>query len=238
MPFPETADIATSSDDYARRFSGSTGEWFLDVQAHITLALIGAQPGATVLDVGGGHGQISRPLAEAGYRVTVLGSDESCRSRIDDLVADGKCTFTVGNVIDLPYEAGSFDVVTSFRLLPHCEMWPRLIKEMCRVTAGEVVVDYPAITGLNALAPMLFSAKKRIEKNTRTWRQFRHPEVTRAFDDNGFVRAGAQGQFFLPMVLHRALRCRTLSRFLEGGCGLLGLRSRWGSPVIARFTKK
>jgi hypothetical protein len=29
--FPETADIETSSDDYARRFAGKIGAWFLHV---------------------------------------------------------------------------------------------------------------------------------------------------------------------------------------------------------------
>ena len=31
--FPETADVETSSDDYARRFAGPVGEWFLERQA-------------------------------------------------------------------------------------------------------------------------------------------------------------------------------------------------------------
>ena len=30
-PFPETADIHTSSDEYATRFSGPAGEWMLAV---------------------------------------------------------------------------------------------------------------------------------------------------------------------------------------------------------------
>ena len=40
-----------------------------------------------MLDVGGGHGQLAIPLCRAGYRVTVLGSDASCRRRLEALVA-------------------------------------------------------------------------------------------------------------------------------------------------------
>ena len=51
----EKADIETSSEDYAKRFSGEVGKYFLDVQAKITLDLLKDLPNSSVLDVGGGH---------------------------------------------------------------------------------------------------------------------------------------------------------------------------------------
>lgn len=36
----EAADIETSSDDYARRFSGGVGRWFLETQTRLTLKLL------------------------------------------------------------------------------------------------------------------------------------------------------------------------------------------------------
>src|SRR6185503_17765426 len=80
---PEDADVVTSSDAYARRFAGPVGAWFLDVQARITLELVRPWPRASVLDVGGGHGQLLGPLLDAGHDVTVYGSAESCRERIE-----------------------------------------------------------------------------------------------------------------------------------------------------------
>ena len=139
MPgFPETADIETSSDDYATRFAGATGAWMLEVQERIATALLEKHPARTVLDVGGGHGQLAVPLCRAGYAVTVLGSAERCRRRVAAVVDDGACTFTVGNVIDLPFADRSFDAVLCFRLLTHCTQWPRLVAELCRVTRGPV----------------------------------------------------------------------------------------------------
>ena len=238
--YPETADIETSNDDYATRFRGATGAWMLRMQEKGVLRLLakgGPAPGATVLDVGGGHGQLAHPLVREGYKVTVLSSAESCRHRIADLVDAGTVAFQVGNVIKLPYPDKSFDAVVAVRMLTHCEAWPQLVREMCRVSRGPVVTDYPTSQSLNAIAPALFNAKKKYEKNTRTWRLFRHREVTDAFAAQGFRRTGRFGQFFLPMVVHRVLKCRPLSALMEGVCRALGLSRAWGTPVIARFER-
>ncbi len=238
-PFPETADIATSSDDYATRFRGATGAWMLAVQARGAMGLLREEPrGAAVLDVGGGHAQLAGPLCRAGFRVTVLGSDASCRHRLEPLLGgEGGCTFQVGSVVALPYPDRSFDAVVCFRLLTHCQRWAELVRELCRVSRGPVVADYPTGQSLNALAPALFRAKRRVERNTRPWRLFRHAEIRDAFAAQGFAETGRFGQFFLPMVLHRTLRCRPLSAAQEGLCRALGLTARWGSPVIVRMER-
>ena len=237
-PFPETADIHTSSDEYATRFSGPAGEWMLAVQERITLRMLRPFPDASVLDVGGGHGQLAVPLCRAGWRVAVLGSDETCRHRIQSIVDSGACRFVVGNAIALPFPDNAFDVALCFRLLTHCERWPELVRELCRVARQAVIVDYPTGQSLNAVAPALFGAKKKFEKNTRTWALFRHRQVIDEFAKNGFVPAETRKQFFLPMVLHRMLKSRAASAALEGVCRALGLTRRWGSPVIVRMEPK
>ncbi|HRT04248.1 MAG TPA: class I SAM-dependent methyltransferase [Kiritimatiellia bacterium] len=234
-PFPETADIHTSSDEYAARFAGAAGAWMLAVQERITRRLLRGFEGAAVLDVGGGHGQLAVPLARDGWNVTVLGSDESCRHRVREVVEAGACAFVVGNVIALPFPDRSFDVVLCFRLLTHCERWPELVRELCRVARKAVIVDYPTGQSLNAIAPALFGAKKKFEKNTRTWTLFRHAQVIGEFAKNGYAPAATGKQFFLPMVLHRMLKSRAASAALEAVCRALGLTRLWGSPVIARF---
>lgn len=237
-PYPETADIETSSYAYARRFAGSAGAWFLDVQETLTLELLDGVATETVLDVGGGHGQLAIPLCEKGHAVTVLGSAESCRHRIESVVADGRCRFVVGNVIELPFEDRSFDTVISFRLVTHCTRWQELLKELCRVARHAVVVDYPTSQSLNCIAPALFGAKKKIESDTRHWALFRHREIESAFADNGFTVTGTRKQFFLPMVLHRVLKSRGISAFKEGIARGLGLTRLWGSPVILRAERR
>lgn len=239
-PFPETADIETSNDDYATRFRGATGAWMLETQERGVLELLRGKiaPGAAVLDVGGGHGQLAIPLCREGYRVTVIGSARSCRRRISEIVDSGACAFDVGNVIALPYPDKSFDAVVAVRMLTHCSAWPKLVSEMCRVSRGPVITDYPTSQSLNAIAPALFEAKRKYEKNTRAWTLFRHAQVRDAFAAAGYAETRRYPQFFLPMVVHRALKCRALSAFLEGACRALGLTRLWGTPVIIREEPK
>jgi 2-polyprenyl-3-methyl-5-hydroxy-6-metoxy-1,4-benzoquinol methylase len=233
-PFPETADIETSSDAYAARFGGPHGAWMLEVQERIALALLRPLGARTVLDVGGGHGQLAIPLARDGYDVTILGSDESCRHRVRGLVDAGRARFVVGNTIDLPFPDRAFDAVVCFRLITHCEAWPRLIAELCRVARLGVVADYPTSSSVNAIAPALFAAKKKYERDTRRWTLFTHAQIRSAFETAGFRVAARRGQFFFPMVLHRMFRRRGISAALEGAAGALGLRRLLGSPVILR----
>lgn len=235
--FPETADIHTSADEYAGRFAGKSGAWMLAVQERIALDFLRKTGAKTVLDVGGGHGQLARPLVRDGYDVTVLGSSAECAHRIRDLVAANRCRFTVGNVVALPYPERSFDAVISFRLVTHCERWPVLIAELCRVARQAVIVDYPTSQSVNSIAPALFGAKKKLEKNTRPWRLFRHDEVLGEFARHGYRVSDQTGQFFFPMVLHRVLKLQPVSAALERLSGALGCNRRWGSPVIVSLTR-
>ncbi len=234
----ENADIESSSDAYAQRFAGSSGQWMLAVQENLTRRLLRHYaPGATVLDVGGGHGQLALPLSQAGFTITVLGSDPVCAYRIQDAIDAGQCRFATGNVIDLPFAPKSFDIAMSFRMLTHCGQWPKLVEELCRVARHDVVVDYPSSQSVNCIAPWLFEAKKKYETSTRLWRSFRHEEVVREFERNGFRLAGMRKQFFLPMVIHRMLKCRPASVAAEAVCRATGLTRFGGSPVIARFQR-
>lgn len=228
----ETADVETSSADYARRFAGPVGAWFLAVQARVTLDLLGPFPGATVVDVGGGHGQVTGPLVEAGYALTVFGSSEACAARVQDWVAAGRARFQAGDLLRMPFADGAFDVALSYRLLPHVARWRDLVAELCRVARRAVVVDYPTARSVNAASGAFFGLKKAVEGNTRPFGVFRDAEIEGAFSAGGFRATVRRPQFFLPMALHRALGAAPASRALEGAAGALGLTRALGSPVI------
>ena len=233
----EHADIESSSDDYAARFAGAAGAWMLGVQEKIVLHLLKQRAGASILDVGGGHGQLALPLASEGFKVTVLGSDGVCINRIETEVNAGRMQFVVGDLAALPFPDRSFDVVVSIRLLPHCDAWPTLIAELCRVAKRAVIVDYPTGQSINCFSLALFSVKKKIEKNTRPFTLFRHRVVAEEFARHGFKVVKRKGEFFLPMVLHRMLKCPALSAIMEGICGVLGLKRLLGSPVLVWFER-
>jgi SAM-dependent methyltransferase len=78
--------------------------------------LLGARPGARVLDVGGGLGGPARTLAvECGCHVTVVDLTESfvraARVLTARLGLDDRVSHQVGNALDLHFEPESFDVV-------------------------------------------------------------------------------------------------------------------------------
>jgi 2-polyprenyl-3-methyl-5-hydroxy-6-metoxy-1,4-benzoquinol methylase len=230
--YPETADIETSTDGYATRFSGGVGTWMLEVQEQIVAAWLKDRPGATILDVGGGHNQLAGPLARRGYPVTVIASDTSCRHRLEADITSGLVSFTTGNLIALPFADRSFDVAVSIRLVPHCRHWPELIGELCRVARRGVIIDYPTSQSVNALSGSLFGLKKSLEGNTRPYALFTHAEIREAFAVRRYAPARVRPQFLLPMVFHRVLRLRAVSSGLERLLAATGLTARFGSPVL------
>jgi SAM-dependent methyltransferase len=234
----EDADVETSSEGYARRFAGPVGRFFLERQAQATLDLLRPFPGASVLDVGGGHGQVTGPLLAAGHAVTVLGSDTSCEARVREWTATGRARFVTGDLLAPPIPDRSHDVVLSYRLLPHVRRWPELVAALSRLSRAVVLVDYPTRRSVNAAADFFFGLKKGVEGDTRPFSVFSDGEVERAFVSHGFVRTGRRPQFFFPMALHRGLRSARLARGLEGAASGLGLTRALGSPVILRLERR
>lgn len=236
-PFPEIADIETSSDEYASRFSGEVGEWFLKVQEEATLEMLAPFKGAKILDVGGGHGQLTAPLIREGYQVTVLGSSEVCKHRIQDYLEDPRCSFKVGNILELPFDDRDFDVAISYRLLSHVNKWQDFLVELTRVAEEAVIIDYPEQRSFNALTPYLYNYKQNIEGNTRQYTVFHESELMKVIRSNEFVRDSKFAEFFVPMVLHRKLNSRRISSTIEEVSRLLGLTALFGSPVILKLVR-
>jgi 2-polyprenyl-3-methyl-5-hydroxy-6-metoxy-1,4-benzoquinol methylase len=236
--FLETPDIESSTEDYASRFSGPVGEYFLTVQTDLTLKCLTSRSGASILDVGGGHAQLTVPLVKRNFRVTVTGSDESCRILLDQRLKPGNFTFDICDMLALPYDNKAFDYVLAFRMLPHVDRWQQLLAEMCRVAGTAVIFDYPDIRSSNILYDMLFSFKKKYEKNTRTFKMFRRSEISKELEHNNFSQPQFSPQFFLPMVIHRSLQKVRLSKSMEAVCRALLLTKYFGSPIIVKSMNK
>ena len=236
----EDADIESSSEMYARRFAGPVGQWFVGSQTSITLeGLAGLPTGATILDVGGGHAQVAPPLIEAGYCVTVAGSDASCGDRLVPLTSTGRLRFDVADLLDLPYAAESFDAVICYRLIAHSIDWRRLVGELCRVARHRVIVDYPAWRSVNVASGALFKLKRSVESGTtRPFALYRRGEIARAFGAAGFAVTTVRPQFLLPMALYRLAGSVALARAAEGLARSLALTGLLGSPVIARADRR
>jgi SAM-dependent methyltransferase len=236
-PEGEAPDVETSSAAYAWRFAGPAGRWLLAEQERATAALLVGLPGGRVLDVGGGHGQLTGMLLARGYDVTVFGSDPVCAERVLQYIDGTTCRFEWGQLLHLPYPDATFDVVLSYRLLSHVADWRAFVAELSRVARRAVLVDFPVRASVNVLTPGLFGVKRRLEGNTRPYLLFDEEAVDAAFAAAGFRRTGRLPLFALPMVLHRRLGRPAVSAAAEAACRRLGLTRRFGSPVIARFER-
>jgi ubiquinone/menaquinone biosynthesis C-methylase UbiE len=238
--YPETADIETASEAYAKRFRGEVGAWFLMVQEEALLNMIKPYSHARILDIGGGHGQVAGVLIQHKHKVTVFGSAEKCQIKLQKYIKEGVCDFRVGNILDLPYPDCYFDVVVSFRLLPHVKRWKPFLSEAARVAKKAVIVDYPELHSINFFAPPFFNLKKRLEKNvlTRPYSCFKEKELEELLNQNGFIRKERYAEFFLPMVFHRVLNSPKISSELENIFRSMGLTEKFGSPAILKLVRE
>jgi SAM-dependent methyltransferase len=234
----EDADVETSSGAYAHRFSGAVGSFFLERQRAAVLHLLRPWPGASVLDVGGGHGQVTGALVEAGYAVTVLGSDPACEARVREWTGSGRARFVATDLLAPGLADRSFDVVLSLRLLPHVRRVPELVATLGRLARFAVVVDYPTRRSVNAVSGLFFGLKRGVEGDTRPFTVFTDREIQDAFAAHGYSATGRRPQFLAPMALYRALGSAALARALEGTASALGLTRALGSPVVLRLERR
>lgn len=228
-------DIETASVDYEKRFSGEIGKFFLNRQAELVSEFLPEElPSLKILEVGGGHCQLSRYFLEKGHQVWIHGSDEMALWKARELGKNypGQVHATVSPFLSLGFENGSFDVVVSIRLLSHFEDWKMLIAELCRVSRNEVIIDFPPKSSFNILYPLLFGLKKKMEGDTRTFYSFDENEIRNEFLKNGFTTCKSKAQFFFPMVIHRCLKSLKISKCLEHIASTLGLTKLFGSPLI------
>ena len=234
----EDADIETSSDAYARRFSGAVGSFFLERQGAAVLDLLRPWPGASVLDVGGGHGQVTGPLVAAGYAVTVLGSDPVCEARLHEWTGSGRARFVAADLLAPGLPDRSFDVVLSLRLLPHVRRVPELVATLGRLARFAVVVDYPTRRSVNAVSGLFFGLKRGVEGDTRPFTVFADREIETVFAAHGYSPTGRRPQFLAPMALYRAAGSARLARAVEGTAEALGLTRALGSPIVLRLERR
>lgn len=238
LPERETPDIETASEDYASRFRGAAGAYFIETQDRSVRHAMHGLSGARVLEVGGGHGQLVKVLGELGCALTAFGSDPVCHERMAARHPGVSIPCVTGDVARLPFADRSFDVVIAVRLISHIERWPALIAEFCRVADRAVVLDYPSRYSLNVLTPLLFALKQGVEKNTRTYLSFTRRQLAREFAQRGFTFTRAYPQFFLPMFVHRALHSPPLLRKMEDLMRMAGLTRLLGSPIVFRAERR
>jgi len=114
------------------------------------VTLAGCQPGAPVLDICCGTGDIALEFAAAGARVIGLDFSEPmlavARRRAQQRgIPDTELSYCAGDALQLPFEAESFDAVTVGYGLRNLSDWAAGLREMVRVGrpgARVLVLDF------------------------------------------------------------------------------------------------
>jgi ubiquinone/menaquinone biosynthesis C-methylase UbiE len=236
----ERPDIETASDAYTEgRFGGPTGRWMLDRQARAIDALLRRTGGAPlrVLEVGGGHAQVTPLLLERGHSVVVHGSDPVCFRRVAPLrrAHPDRVGACAAGLWGLPFADRSFDLVLAIRLLAHVTRWRVLLAEMARVSDRYVMVEFARAGGVSLagrVGDALFSLKRRVERTTRPYFTYDEAALAAELARLGFRHVGTVGQFAVPMVVHRLAKSPRLSEALEGALARVGRGDGARSPAV------
>lgn len=112
-------------------------------------------PRTRFIDVGAGAGRHSYEALRRGAHVTAYDMDEVELKGVDGMFGamvevgevppDGSAEVKVGNILDMPYADGSFDVVLASEILEHVPEDDRAITELVRILApgGILAITVP-----------------------------------------------------------------------------------------------
>lgn len=137
-------------------------EWNRSLQRTL-IHWIGVHHKHDVLEAGCGAGRFVMQLAQRAKWVTGLDAASEMVMRAELLAKDYKLdntSFVLGNVIDLPFPRGKFDIVTCLNLLFMFDDTEPAIRELLRVTKpnGQVIVLNPSVD-LNPWSAQAFCEK-------------------------------------------------------------------------------
>lgn len=120
-----------AAERYEAWYRTPRGRWVADTEFELMLRLLGAQAGASLLDVGSGTGQFSRRFAEAGLAVVSLDPAE-------DMLAVARrhapeLPYVRGTALSLPFRDQAFDYVAAVTSLCFVEPPMDALAEIWRV---------------------------------------------------------------------------------------------------------
>ncbi len=233
---PFAPDIETASDGYALRFSGATGAFLLERQAAAVGSIldhVGAEP-VRLLEVGGGHAQLTPLFLHRGHSVTVHGSAAACFPKVQVLQENfpDRVSCLLGSIRHLPVQDGEFDLVCCIRLIGHVTRWQELLEELCRAARRFVICEFSVRGGLQRLAGALHGIKVGLEPDARPFTVIGVDEMSAELERHGFRLVRLERQFVLPISLHRKLKSPEFSRSVEGLLDRFGLTESLGSPAV------
>lgn len=223
------AKVAEGFDDL--RFGGPIGRYLSETQERLLLSALIPLAGQHVLDVGTGTGRAARALARAGAVVTGVDASQEMLAVARTRAGDANIAFLPGDAHDLPFRDRSFDSAVSLRVIMHTPDWARCVAELCRVSRGRVVLDFPALGSAAAVESVFRRMSHALGGKTEPYRVLSERSVTHRLASQGFRVVSLHRQFVLPIALHKAIGSLAVSQASERMFASIGLLRLLGSPV-------
>lgn len=227
------ADPAMAEGFDALRFSGPIGRLIADTQEAQVAAFLQPVEGRRILDVGTGTGRAALALARRGGLVTGVDASVEMLEVAGRRAREARLPLTLvrGDAHALEFGDRSFDAVVCLRVLMHTPDWRRSLRELCRVSAGLLVFDYPARWSTAAVQAASRQVVRLFDRRTEAYRVFSARAIASALEREGFRVVGEHRQFVLPIAFHKRVGSEAWTRRIEAPLDRAGLLRRFGSPV-------
>ena len=226
-----SSDVAEGFDQL--RFGGPIGRLILESQHAVLLRALAPIGGRRVLDVGTGTGRAALAFAREGAIVTGVDASQEMLAVAEREAAEQHlpATFRVGDAHRLPFGDREFDAAVSLRVIMHTPNWRRCVGELCRVSSGRVVLDFPAAGSVASVESAVRRMRQSVGGRVEAYRVLREAAVRDALGAGGFRVIETHRQFVLPINFHKLFNSRLFTTSLEGAFEALGLLRLLGSPV-------
>lgn len=222
------------SDRYGRRF----GRHLEELEVSVFLSLIDPAS-AMILDLGAGTGKLTIPLLLESREVIAADTSPEmlgvAKGKADELDLEIKAV--VCDAHQLSFKDSTFDCVVSSRMLMHLGDWRKGVREICRVSSREIIIDFPSIFSFAIADIPLKKLIKLFRPETRVYNNFSIEDVSEEIRKNGFRVTHTKKQFFMPLAFHRWLNRPAISIKIEEIFKILHTTSIFGNPVVMKAVK-
>jgi len=220
------------------RYGLTFGKYLFNLEVDLFMDLLSSE--GRVLDVGTGTGKLFITLLHKNREAVGIDASPSMISFIKDKYPEKELDdrLFVADAQKLPFPDQSFDSLVSSRVLMHVVDWRKAIKEFCRVSSKEVILDYPPISGPTFFVPFLNIFKKMFIADSHPYRIFSLKSIIREFELNNYEITSVKRLFVFPVGLHRRINNLNVSLKLESFFKKLGVKKAFGGPVLIKAQRK
>jgi len=221
------------------RYGGSFGLYLKNLEVETFLSMISAKS-EMILDIGAGTGKLSIPLIMQSKKV--LSADSSvqmlkiARLKSHELSID--LTTVISDVHFLCFKDRTFDCVVSSRLLMHLIDWKLGVREICRVSRNEFVIDFPSKFSFSSLDILFKRIKRFIFPKTDVYKNFSFRDVAEEIEKNGFQVIQTRKGFFIPITFHRWFNHPKISSKIESIFRNFYITEIFGNPTTIKSIRK